>query len=58
MTAVDKDRVNRVVHEMSINSRFYRNAKRLDGRLERCAPRDAPDVRIAVPGLSHSAWSE
>ena len=37
MKGVDKDRVNRVVYEMSKDSSYFKNAKRHDDRVERCA---------------------
>ena len=36
MSGVDKERVNRIVYEMSKDSSFFKNAKRHDARLEKC----------------------
>jgi hypothetical protein len=35
MSGVDKEKVNRVVYEMSKDSAYFKNAKRHDTRLER-----------------------
>ena len=39
MVGVDKKLVNKVVYDMSKNSRHYKNAKRLDAASDRCVPR-------------------
>ena len=36
MVGVDKKLVNKVVYDMSKNSRHYKNAKRLDAASDRC----------------------